>query len=36
MGQLDPTRDPTQPKTQLTRLKMTRFNQRPILTFKPD
>ena len=30
MGQLDPTRDPTQPETRLTRLKMTRFDQRPI------
>ena len=26
-GQLDPTRNPTQPATRLTRLKMTRFDQ---------
>ena len=30
MGQLDSTCDPTQPGTRLTRLKMTRFDQRPI------
>ena len=28
-GQLDPTRNPTQPATRLTRLKMTRFDPQP-------
>ena len=34
-GQLNPTRDPTQPTTRLTYLKMTRFDPRPIWPANP-
>ena len=35
MGQLDPTRDQTQPATQLTRLKMTHFDPRLVWPTNP-